>query len=279
MKRTYLVATHIASRSKRFLILPALSFILCVTSVFALPAPPVISSDITIVCLAVPDPASPDASPLLVAALPASISLTPERLPESSDKTWHRPVEVLVVAGLLLLPLDAEMMPSIEDATAGERDSFAVDAANSLGTPQVIFPALGALYLTGDAYDKESAKLAAVAFLDAGALVQVCKTLTGRARPLTPADHLGEFQGPRLSNEYASFPSGHSAVAFAVARVLAQRYPKRKWLYYGLAGAVALARVVSEAHFPSDVLVGAAAGIYSGESALRSRGRLLSFTW
>jgi len=261
--------------------LPLLTLLLCAMPVFALPAPRVTPHNVAVIGLAVPDPASlsEPIPELLVAAVPAGTPPALELLPAPPDTSWRRPIEELALAGLLLLPFDAETMPSIEDATAGARGSFAVDAANSLGTPQVIFPALGALYLTGDAYDKESAKLAAVALVNAGALAQTGKSLAGRARPTTPGEPLGEFQGPRLSNEYASFPSGHATVAFAIANVLAHRYPKQKWLYYSLAGAVGLARVISEAHFPSDVLVGAATGMYAGESTLRSNGRMLSFTW
>jgi hypothetical protein len=267
----------------RSLICLLFALALCMPA-FSLPAPGPLatSSDLTVIGLVVPDHASGEtASPLLIAMLPAggTLGLLPEPLPASSDKSWRLPVGALALAGLLLLPFDAEMAPSIADAAAGERDSFAVQAANDLGTPQVIFPALGALYLVGDSYDKESAKLAAVAFVNAGALVQVGKSLAGRARPLTTGDSPGAFTGPSLTNEYASFPSGHASVAFAVANVLAHRYPKQKWLYYGLAGAVGLARVISEAHFPADVLVGAAVGVYAGESTLRSNGRLLSFTW
>lgn len=267
----------------RFLtfLLPALLF--CGAPGLTLPAPGPLAAPpgLTVVGLAIPDQASPGeaAPPLLIAVLPAGTSQAPVPLPAPSTKAWHRPIEGLALAGLLLLPLDAHIMPSIEDATAGARGSLAVDAANSFGTPQVIFPALGALYLAGDSYDKETAKLAGVAFANAGVLVQVGKTLAGRSRPTTPSDPPGEFNGPRLSNDYASFPSGHSTVAFAVATVLAHRYPKRKWLFYGVAGAVGLARVISKAHFPSDVLVGAAVGTYAGESALRSNGRLLAFTW
>jgi len=264
----------------RSLNLMLLTLLLCAKPTFALPAPGLLatSSSLAVIGVVAPDPALPG-QPLLVAVVSEELSMAPEPLPAPAGKSWHRPIERLALAGLLLLPLDAETMPSIEEATAGARNSFAVDAANSLGTPQVIFPALGALYLAGDTYDKETAKLAAVALINAGVLVQTGKSLAGRARPTTPSDTLGEFEGPRLNNEYASFPSGHATVAFAVANVLAHRYPKRKWLYYGLAGVVGLARIISEAHFPSDVLVGAATGMYAGESALRSKGRVLAFTW
>ena len=58
-----------------------------------------------------------------------------------------------------------------------------------------------------------------------------------------------------------SFPSGHSAMAAGLAAALAWRYPRARW-FFALFAAMAMAqRVVSSAHFPSDVLFGAAIGL------------------
>jgi len=185
----------------------------------------------------------------------------------------------LALAGLLLLPFDTKTMPRIQRAVGTDRGNGAIDLVNNFGTPQVLLPVIGALYLSPAHYDHTSAAMAGVAFVDAGFLVEVGKTLTGRARPDTPGVASGAFTGPTLKSSYASFPSGHTAVAFAVATVLAHRYPKHRWLYYGVASAVGVARVWKSAHFPSDVLVGAGVGYCAGDSAVQSRGRLLSFTW
>jgi membrane-associated phospholipid phosphatase len=64
-----------------------------------------------------------------------------------------------------------------------------------------------------------------------------------------------------------SFPSGHAAMSFAFASVVAHRYPRKPWLKwsaYGLATGVSLARVAGKKHFPSDVLVGATLGYVTG---------------
>jgi undecaprenyl-diphosphatase len=57
-----------------------------------------------------------------------------------------------------------------------------------------------------------------------------------------------------------SFPSGHAATAFAAAWVLGARFPRARWPLLGVATLIALSRVVVGAHWPSDVLVGAAVG-------------------
>jgi membrane-associated phospholipid phosphatase len=63
------------------------------------------------------------------------------------------------------------------------------------------------------------------------------------------------------------FPSGHTASAFAVAAVLAGRYPKHRWLpfaAYGTAAFLSLSRLPTQAHFPSDIFIGAAMGYAIG---------------
>lgn len=65
-----------------------------------------------------------------------------------------------------------------------------------------------------------------------------------------------------------SFPSGHAAMSFALASVMAHRYPHNHWIKWGsyaLAAGVSLARYPAKKHFPSDILVGAPVGYLIGE--------------
>lgn len=57
-----------------------------------------------------------------------------------------------------------------------------------------------------------------------------------------------------------SFPSAHTASAFGFAALLSWAFPKGKVMFVGMAGLVALQRIVASAHYPSDVLVGGAIG-------------------
>ncbi|MGN6214504.1 phosphatase PAP2 family protein [Parafilimonas sp.] len=69
------------------------------------------------------------------------------------------------------------------------------------------------------------------------------------------------------SSAYTSFPSGHTAQAFAAAAMLSEEYGYRyKWvpyLSYGLASTVGALRIVNNKHYLSDVLVAAGIGILS----------------
>jgi len=78
--------------------------------------------------------------------------------------------------------------------------------------------------------------------------------------------HTTHIQRPDYSN-YNSFPSGHTAQAFAAATFLSQEYQyKYTWIpyaSYGIASSVGILRMANNKHFISDVLVGAGIGILS----------------
>jgi membrane-associated phospholipid phosphatase len=75
----------------------------------------------------------------------------------------------------------------------------------------------------------------------------------GRSRPTL-------IRMPRSS----SFPSGHSAAAFAFAAGACFELPIASPVLLPLAGAVAYSRVHTGVHYPSDVAAGSAIGIGSG---------------
>lgn len=72
-----------------------------------------------------------------------------------------------------------------------------------------------------------------------------------------------------------SFPSGHSAGAFAFAAVLAAFYPRLRWVFWVLAAGCAVSRYLDAVHWPSDCLAGASIGYAAGRLVLHTlRGRL-----
>lgn len=138
--------------------------------------------------------------------------------------------------------------------------------------------AIAALGLAGlpfllDRFDAASILTVGLMYTEAALLTfgakDVLKAAVGRPRPYLA----GGARAPGLpepDEDYESFPSGHTALAFMTAGFCTAVYaagdapPAAKWAMglasHGLAAAVAALRVASGAHYLLDVLAGAALG-------------------
>lgn len=99
----------------------------------------------------------------------------------------------------------------------------------------------------------------------ATAVKTVIKNSVDRSRPGKAAeegDHRFE-PGDSDDGEDRSFPSGHTAGAFAAARAIVRDYPDTAVPLYLAAGVAAGIQVPRHAHYPSDLLAGAVIGISS----------------
>lgn len=115
----------------------------------------------------------------------------------------------------------------------------------------------------------------------AGLVTTVLKDIAGRARPNVTADtNPHDFKVGRgfgQGDGYRSFPSGHATVAFAAAAVVtseSQRWSSHAvWLIapamYGGATLVGMSRMYNNAHWASDIALGAAIGTFSGIKVVR----------
>ena len=110
--------------------------------------------------------------------------------------------------------------------------------------------------------------------------VAVGKAVTGRARPYVTADtNARDFKLMRglRGDEYQSFPSGHTVMAFAAAAAVTGE-TARWWpdatpfigtALYGGAALAGVSRMYDNKHWASDVLVGAAVGTLVGQKVVR----------
>ena len=90
-----------------------------------------------------------------------------------------------------------------------------------------------------------------------GLAVDLLKIVFGRTRPkLLFADGTYDFSWLGLAADYWSFPSGHTAAVAALATALWCLWPRHVLFYIALASVVAASRVVTGAHYLSDVVVG-----------------------
>ena len=93
---------------------------------------------------------------------------------------------------------------------------------------------------------------------------QLLKHVIGRARPRF-IEAFGPYHFDMLSmkNSLASFPSGHTTTVFSMAVALGYLMPRLRLPLFVVATAIALSRVVVQAHYVSDIVAGGTLGIVS----------------
>ncbi|MEO8233649.1 MAG: phosphatase PAP2 family protein [Ignavibacteriota bacterium] len=104
------------------------------------------------------------------------------------------------------------------------------------------------------------------ATLFASSITLITKVVVGRGRPYKQDNQY--YTNPfTIDNDYNSFPSGHTTLAFAYSTVMANEIDNIFWKvgWYTAAGLVGYARVYHNQHWISDVIMGAAIGYFSGE--------------
>ena len=131
-------------------------------------------------------------------------------------------------------------------------------AATQVGTPVVVLGGLLAIALIDPAEGVPLARVALLALAPTNLAVEGIKRLTRRTRPD------GEHKG---SN--SSFPSSHSANAFALAAILSRRWRRAALPLWLAAALIAASRVYLNRHFASDMLVGLLIGIGCAVWAMR----------
>ena len=150
-------------------------------------------------------------------------------------------------------------MPNTVDQVAISKD------VSNVGAVYTVLPITAGLYIGGaishNPKARETGILGGEAALDSLIVVAVLKSVTQRPRPLEDNGKGSFFTGGD------SFPSGHSAAAWALASVVAHEYNKNI-LYpvtaYGLASLVSLSRLSGQQHFASDIVAGSAIGWFIG---------------
>jgi membrane-associated phospholipid phosphatase len=130
----------------------------------------------------------------------------------------------------------------------------------------------GALAVSGGRQGRKAAGRGVIAIAIAAAVANgPAKLLLRRRRPLS-SSRPALIPMPRST----SFPSGHSAAAFAFVTGACAELPGLAPVLVPLASAVAYSRVHTGVHYPSDVAAGVGIGIGSGVLATRVSSRALT---
>lgn len=186
-----------------------------------------------------------------------------------------------VVATFAIAPLDHPISselaePNWHDDRPLQRTAKAVAFFGGDGP----FIASGIVYGAGALLHQHAVAMDALQNLAAislaATLTGVAKGLSGRALPGVRARHAFSFgRGFHDDNgPFVSFPSGHTAAAFAVATTLSDEIgdarpdlaPLATKIALTGATAVGVARVFQRMHWPSDLPLAAAIGVWSGSA-------------
>lgn len=215
-----------------------------------------------------------------------------------AGRIWSAPARIRArdIAPLLAVAATAAVLVSADERTRDSVQGYAarhpwvgdvgpvvrlMGNEGAWGTAGAFF-ALGLLFKHARARD--TGYLAAAAMAQTFLVESVVKGLAGRQRPYFedgvdrwwgPAGFFGRFE-TGMSGKYVSFPSGHTAKAFALATVVAHRYRRPGWvpvLAYAVAAGVGLSRMTMDKHWSSDVLCGAILGHAIARLVVRERGR------
>jgi undecaprenyl-diphosphatase len=126
----------------------------------------------------------------------------------------------------------------------------------------VAFVAVGALGDVRARRQLPAASLVAAVSVGIGSLVvALLKETVDRPRPAHADPGIDTAVGTPGS---PSFPSGHTATAFAAAAVVGAFYPRLRWPLYALAALVGMSRIYLGVHFALDVVAGAILGLSIG---------------
>ena len=127
----------------------------------------------------------------------------------------------------------------------------------------LMFLGLLILWFIDGRIKKEQVLHALVASLVAWTLAEIIKRLIPTARPFIVN---GEMPLTLTVQSDGSFPSGHTAAAFALATTIWLHDRKVGWAYIIAALIVGAARVLANVHYPVDILAGAILGILTAFS-------------
>ncbi|MEQ1857504.1 MAG: phosphatase PAP2 family protein [Longimicrobiales bacterium] len=189
-------------------------------------------------------------------------------------------------AQLALFPLDENVRRATGRMRGDGTDALS-DALRPFGRIDAIYVGSVAAYALGRVSGRPRlADVGLHTFVSltlANAITGTLKSLGGRARPwileVQGTDTTWVYHGPGEWDLLAgwteggsrqSYPSGHTTAAFALATVLAEELGGvTPWLAYPVAAGVGWSRLNDEAHWATDVVMGALVGIVAGRLVVR----------
>ena len=186
----------------------------------------------------------------------------------------------VAAATTLAFVYDDEIYDYIDKTFTNSQSNTISQYTDIFGEELFIVPSIAVTYAIGAIDKNQRLKNMSLATLQSFIFAEVAsagiKVLACRERPdansQQPMANSQIWLGPFATFESTSFVSGHATRAFALATTVAGFYPEKKWLgivSYSLATATSIGRVISEEHWTSDVIVGAALGYFIGRGVVK----------
>jgi undecaprenyl-diphosphatase len=201
----------------------------------------------------------------------------PRPLPAGFVPAWRR-LRLHAVAAIAAIALSMAFLDAPAQQSAAALPPWLVDIAYDItdfGRSGWILVPVGSLIvlialMASPALDHMSRAVLAMAVTRLGFVFvavglpglvgTVVKRWIGRVRPSASGPFAYEPFSWRA--EYASFPSGHATSVFAALVAIGMMFPRARPVLWVYALAIAASRVMVQAHYPSDVIAGAAFGAF-----------------
>lgn len=215
--------------------------------------------------------------------------------PATADTSHHRPplftradpliLGAFIVGAAAIGPFDENIAKEIREPGAqnSKTAANAAKAFNWIGSPGVLIASVASYGVGRIAHVERLADVGlhtTEAIVVSAGITSIIKGLAGRQRPgVAGVNDPDDFKlgGGFGRGGNTSFPSGHATAAFATATVVTLEthrwWPKSTWyvapVMYGTATLVGVARLYTNAHWASDVVMGAGIGTLTALKVVR----------
>jgi len=193
------------------------------------------------------------------------------KAPFSWRKEEVAAASLIVVGTIGLMNFDKRISQSLTQQNSQTIHRL-LEITDKFGYENYALPALLGTYAIGEIFHNLKARKVAIlsmeSFLFAGCGASIGKYLLHRQRPRSKNASSFRYDGPSFRQHHVSFPSGHTACAFAMAAVIAREFREESIttsiIAYSLAALTGLARIERKDHWASDVFFGACLGVSVG---------------
>jgi undecaprenyl-diphosphatase len=183
--------------------------------------------------------------------------------------TWLSEIRAQVGA------LDTAVSATVDRTPTPTLDRFLVRLSNAANSSRIWLVTAGVVAVVGGPRGRRAAIDAVASIALASSVSNLAiKSVAGRRRPDVAPD--GQMLASRQVRRPTtpSFPSGHTASAFAFASTMGEEAPPTWAPLHATAALIGYSRVHTGVHYPSDVMVGALIGAMCGWTVRRITGRI-----